>query len=219
MKTIYCISGLGADERAFSRLKIDPAYRLQVIPWLLPEDRETISDYARRMSAAITEKDPILLGLSFGGIMCTEIARIIPVKKIIIVSSIKTSEELPTWMKAVALLKLNKIMPLRSTRLTAPIQNRMLGVTDAEDIKIAEHYRKNADMRYVKWAVDQVLNWKNSWVHPAIYHIHGDNDKMFPIAKTKPTYTVRDAGHFMIMNKAGEVSTLINSILGTDSPC
>jgi len=213
MKTIYCISGLGADERAFSRLQIDPGYRLQVIPWILPLKNETIHDYAKRMSAAITEKDPILIGLSFGGIMCTEIARIIPVEKIIIVSSIKTSGELPGWMKAAAWLKLHKIVPLRSTKLTAPIQNHMLGVTDEEDKRIAEHYRKHADINYVKWAVDQVMNWKNDRVHPAIYHIHGDNDKLFPIGKTKPDYTVKDAGHFMIMNKAREVSELINRIL------
>jgi len=213
MKTIYCISGLGADERAFSRLQVDPGFRLQVIPWLLPRKNESIHDYAKRMSAAITEKDPVLIGLSFGGIMCTEIARIIPVEKIIIVSSIKTASGLPSWMKAAAWLKLHKIVPLKSTRLTAPIQNRMLGVTGEEDKRVAEHYRKTADINYVKWAVDQVMNWKNDWVHPAIYHIHGDNDKLFPIRKAKPDYTVKDAGHFMIMNRAGEVSELINRIL------
>lgn len=217
MKTLYCISGLGADERAFSRLKIDAGYRLQVIPWILPIKHETIQDYAKRMSISITEKKPVLLGLSFGGIMCSEIARLIPVEKIIIVSSIKTSAEIPSWMKAAAWLKLHKIVPLRSTKLTAPIQNRMLGVTDEEDKRIAEHYRKHADIKYVKWAVDQVMNWKNNWVHPAIYHIHGDNDKLFPIGKTKPDFTVKDAGHFMIMNKAGEVSDLINRILRQDS--
>ncbi|MBK7435096.1 MAG: alpha/beta hydrolase [Chitinophagaceae bacterium] len=186
---------------------------MKVIPWLQPLPKETISEYALRMSQPIVEKDPILIGLSFGGILCTEIAKLIPVEKIIIVSSIKTTEELPGWMKAVALLKLNKILPLRSTKLTAPIQNRMLGVSEPLDIKVAEDYRKNADPVYVNWAVDQVLNWKNAWVHPAIYHIHGDNDKMFPIKNTSPTYIIKDAGHFMIMNRAGEVSELINKIL------
>lgn len=213
MKTIYCISGLGADERAFSKLRLEKGYKLKVLPWLQPVEGETISQYAKRMSAVIEEKDPILMGLSFGGIMCTEIAKLMPVQKIIIISSIKKGEDLPGWMKAVAMLKLNKFMPLKSTKLSAPIQNRFLGVTNAEDLQVAQQYRKNADMKYVKWAVDQVLNWKNDWVHPAIYHIHGDNDKMFPIKKLQPDYTLKKAGHFMIMNRSAEVSECINTIL------
>ncbi len=213
LKTIYCISGLGADERAFSKLKIDPEYSLKVIPWLQPLPAETIEHYAARMSTAIEEKDPILIGLSFGGIMCTEIAKQVAVQKIILVSSIKTSKELPAWLKTVALLRLHKIMPLRSTRFSAPIQNRMLGVSTKEDLAVAQHYRKTADINYVKWAVNQVVNWKNSWVHPQIWHIHGDHDKMFPLKNIKPTHTLKDAGHFMIMNRAVEVSDCINSIL------
>jgi pimeloyl-ACP methyl ester carboxylesterase len=213
LKTIYCISGLGADERAFSKLKIAAGYNLKVIPWLQPLPAETIEHYAGRMSVAIEEKDPILIGLSFGGIMCTEIAKQVPVQRIILVSSIKTSNELPFWLKAVALLRLHKIIPLRSTRLSAPIQNRMLGVITKQDLETAQHYRKNADINYVKWAVHQVVNWKNNWVHPQIWHIHGDKDNMFPLKYTRPTHTLKGAGHFMIMNRAADVSDCINAIL------
>ncbi len=214
MNTIYCISGLGVDERAFSHLRID-GYRLQVIQWLEPIDRETLYHYAKRMREEIDTDNPILMGLSFGGMMCIEIAKQIPVSKIIIISSIKSSLELPTWMKTVAWLKLNKIIPVGSSKLTEPIQNRMLGISSREEKTIAAQYRKNANKKYVTWAVKQAINWKNDWEHPRIYHIHGDNDKMFPISKIKPTYTVKDAGHFMIMNRAEEVSECINDILKT----
>lgn len=93
------------------------------------------------------------------------------------------------------------------------MQNRFLGVTNEEDLKVARGYRQNADMEYVRWAVDQVVNWKNEWVHPSIYHIHGDNDKMFPINKIQADYVIKGAGHFMIMNRAAEVSDCINAIL------
>ena len=213
MRTVYCISGLGADERAFAKLKLLPGFRIQVLPWLSPEKDETIEHYATRMREPVTEENPVLMGLSFGGIMCTEIAKQIPVEKLIIISSIKTRDELPGWMKAVAMLRLNKFMPLRSSRMTEPLQNHFLGVTNEEDLKVARHYRKNADMKYVRWAVDQVVNWKNSLAHPSIYHIHGDNDKMFPIKKVKPDFTLKKGGHFMIMNRASEVSDCINAIL------
>jgi len=212
MKTIYCISGLGADERAFSKLKIN-GYTLKVIPWILPHKKETIAHYASRMRAGINEDNPVLMGLSFGGMLCTEIAKQIKVDKIIIISSIKLANELPLWMKTVAFFKLNKILPLRSTPLTQPIQNMMLGVQTAEEKSLVAGLRKEADLAYVEWAVHQAINWKNDWHHPRIYHIHGDKDHMFPIKHVKADYTIKNAGHFMIMNRADEVSACINDIL------
>ncbi len=215
MKTIYCISGLGADERAFSKLKIH-GYQLKVINWLIPQPNETITEYATRMRAGITEENPVLMGLSFGGMMCTEIAKQIPVSKIIIISSIKSSKELPLWMKTVARLKLNKIVPLKSSRLTQPIQNKMLGVQTDEEKALVAGFRREVDLPYTNWAVNQAINWKNQLQQPNIYHIHGDKDNMFPIKNIKADYTIKDGGHFMIMNKADEVSNCINTILLQD---
>jgi pimeloyl-ACP methyl ester carboxylesterase len=212
MKTIYCISGLGADERAFSKLVINN-YKLKVIKWLLPLPDETLQHYAERMRAGIDEEDPLLMGLSFGGMLCTEIAKQIPVKKIIIISSIKSSEERPVWMKTVATLRLNKILPMRSTIITQPFQNRMLGVSTKEEKELVSQFRKKADQPYTKWAVHQAINWKNDWKHPEIFHIHGDCDNLFPIKYIKPDFTIKKGGHFMIMNRADEVSSCINAIL------
>ncbi|MBL0183131.1 MAG: alpha/beta hydrolase [Chitinophagaceae bacterium] len=215
MKTIYCISGLGADEMAFSKLRVT-GYELKVIPWLIPEQNETIQQYAARMRADIKEEFPILMGLSFGGMICTEIAKQVPVKKLIIISSIKSSEELPTWMKAVAKLRLHKILPLGSSKLTEPIQNMMLGASSKEERQIASHYRKKVDISYTNWAVHEAINWKNDQEHPGTIHIHGDSDRMFPIKNIKPTFTIPNGSHFMIMNKAADISRCINSILQQD---
>ncbi len=212
MKTIYCISGLGADEKAFAKLEVK-GYELKFIHWLLPLPKESLSAYATRMRSAIHEENPMLMGLSFGGMVCTEIAKQVPVKKIILISSVKSSDELPLWMKTVATLKLHKIIPLRSTKLTEPFQNRFLGVTSDEDKAVAANYRRGVNINYINWAVNQALNWKNNWQHPDICHIHGDNDKMFPIKNIRATFTIKNGGHFMIMNKAKEVSSYINAVL------
>jgi pimeloyl-ACP methyl ester carboxylesterase len=214
MKTIYCISGLGADERAFSRLQVT-GYNLQVIAWLRPLPNETITQYATRMSEGIAVNEPIILmGLSFGGFICTEIAKQLDVKKIIIISSIKQKIELPSWMRLAGYLKINKIVPVRqSFKITEPIQNKILGVNTAEEKMMINELRRNADKIYTKWAVNQVINWKNNWLHPAIFHIHGDKDYMFPIKTIKANYIVKNGGHFMIMNRAEEVSQHINHAL------
>ncbi len=212
MKTIYCISGLGADERAFAKLTIE-GYNLVVIQWLMPLADETITHYAERMRQEIKDENPILMGLSFGGMICIEISKQIPVKTIILISSIKSAKELPFWMRTVATLKLNKIVPLKSTRLTQPIQNKMLGIESDEEKVLVQSLRTAVDLPYTNWAVNQAINWKNNWLHPNIFHIHGDNDNMFPIKNIKADFTVKNGGHFMIMNRAAEVSAFINNVL------
>ncbi len=212
MKTIYCISGLGADERAFSRLKVE-GYHLICLPWLTPLPKENITEYATRMSKGITAENPILMGLSFGGMMSIEISKLIPVEKIILISSIKSNKEMPKWMRLAGSLKLNRILPMRSSRLTEPIQNRFIGITLPDEIELVRSYRKNAPQVYMDWAINEVLNWRNDLQPSPIYHVHGDADKIFPLDKLTPNYIIKDGGHFMIMNKAEEVNAALQKIL------
>jgi len=212
VKIIYCISGLGADERAFSRLQF-AGYQFVFLPWLTPLPAESITDYASRMRKDITTENPILMGLSFGGMMSIEIAKQLPVEKIILISSIKSDKELPQWMKVAGALQLNKLLPMRSFKLTEPIQNKMLGIRTAEEIELVRSYRRNAPQVYMNWAINQVLNWRNSWQHPNLFHVHGDADNIFPIQNVAPTHIINGGGHFMIMNKAVEVVAAVQNIL------
>ena len=212
MKTIYCISGLGADERAFSRLKVE-GYEFTCLPWLTPLPKETIQEYAARMSISIIVENPILMGLSFGGMMSIEISKLISVEKVILISSIKSGKELPGWMKLAGSLKLNRIFPMRSYKLTEPIQNRFIGISEPDEIEMVKAYRKNAPQVYVDWAINEVLNWRNDWQPSAIYHVHGDADRIFPVYNLSPTFTIKGGGHFMIMNKFVEVNEALFKIL------
>jgi pimeloyl-ACP methyl ester carboxylesterase len=214
-KIIYCISGLGADERAFSKINVD-GYQLKVIPWLIPLVNETLQQYATRMRSSIDVENPILMGLSFGGMVSIEIAKQIPVKKIILISSIKNKNELPSWMKLVAKLKLNKIFPLKSTKLTAPIQNKILGISTNDEKKLVYSLRKNANQVYINWAVNEAINWKNEQIPTQIFHLHGNADKMFPIKKINADIIINNGGHFMIMNKAAEISKHLQQIVNSN---
>lgn len=212
MKSIYCISGLGADERAFAALHIT-GHKFVHLPWVLPDKKESIADYAKRMSEKITDENPILMGLSFGGMMCIEIAKLIAVEKVIIISSIKSRAELPTWMRTAGKIKLNKLLPLRPFKILEPYQNKRLGVKTKEEKHMVRHFRKNTPQIYTNWAINQILNWKNDWQPEKIFHIHGDSDKLFPIDKVKPNHIVKGGTHFMIIHKSEEVSRFINEVI------
>lgn len=210
--TIYCISGLGADEKIFAKLQLK-GYDLKYIPWLQPNKNEKIDEYAKRMALAIHDDAPILLGVSFGGMMGIEIARLMPVKKLFIVSSIKSVKEMPAWMRWAGSLKLNKIVPLRSYKLIDKIGIDRLGVTTKEERELVRNYRKNVDLRYLDWAIQQIVKWKNNWQPDHIVHIHGNKDKIFPVKRISGGHIIKNGTHLMIYNRADEISRLIEQEL------
>ena len=80
---IFIFSGLGADHRVFHKMnfqEFEPVF----IHWLEPLPKETIEAYALRISRQITESKPIVLGISFGGIMAIEVSKLLPFQKLIL---------------------------------------------------------------------------------------------------------------------------------------
>lgn len=212
MKHIYCISGFGADERVFSKLDFREN-EVHFLPWINPQKNETIKAYAKRMSEGIKHNDPIILGLSFGGIMSIEIAKLVSIGKIILISSIKTFHEMPLWMRLTGKLKLDKAVPLKTFKVIEPIENYNLGIENKDELKLVQEYRTTISRQYTNWATHQIVNWKNEWIPPSLVHIHGGRDHIFPIKNIKADYIIPSGGHFMIMNRAAEVNAVIETIL------
>ncbi len=210
LPAIYCIPGLGADERIFTRLQLRN-YRLLPVNWLKPGKKETLRDYAARMAELITDPEPLLLGVSFGGIVSIEIARLRPVRKLVLISSVKSRQELPLWMRAAGRLRLHQVFPMRHNRLTEKIANRRLGVTTEEERLFANAYRDMADQGYVSWSVDKILGWQNDWIPPRVMHIHGDEDRIFPVKNIRDHKIIPGGTHLMIMSKAEEISKLLDA--------
>ena len=102
---------------------------------------------------------------------------------------------------------------MRAYKILEPIQNRILGVSTPDEKAMIRNYRRKEHIVYTNWAVNEAINWRNNWQPPELFHIHGDNDKLFPIKNITPTHIVEGGGHFMIMNKAEEVSRFINLVL------
>ena len=211
-KTIYCISGLGADEKIFRNLSMNGT-QLEYISWLKPLEGERIQAYASRMASSISHSDPVLLGVSFGGMIGIEIAKQMKLEKLIIISCIKSANELPRWMRVAGKMKLNKFLPTRSYKFTEKIDNNRIGVTTEEEREMVKAYRRAADPYQLEWSINEVLNWKNDWQPENMMHIHGDMDKIFPMKNTKPTHIIKEGTHMIIYNRAAEISKLIEEAI------
>jgi len=217
-ENIYCLSGLGADQRIFKNLRI-PNTDLLHLDWLIPQEKvESLEAYAKRIASNIKHENPVLMGVSFGGMMAIEIAKLIPVKAVILISSVKSASELPMWMKilgkcrAEALLPSVQLKSIKPLKVIRPIQNYFLGATSPDAIEIANDFRDNVDPLYLKWSVRQIFNWRNDWKPPQIFHLHGDNDKLFPLKNVKPTHVISKGGHFMVMSHCDEINEIVGQI-------
>jgi pimeloyl-ACP methyl ester carboxylesterase len=209
---IYCLSGLGADKVVFAKFDFGNN-EVHYIDWEIPEKKESISTYALKLSRQIHHEKPVLIGLSFGGMMSIEIAKIIPVQLVILISSIKSVHELPYWMRLCGKLYLDKLFPMRSFKLIEPLENYNLGVETQEERDMVNAYRKNINRTYSDWAINKVLNWNNECKPDNLINIHCYCDRILPIKKIKADHIIPNSGHFMIMNRAVLVNDLVKSIL------
>ncbi len=206
---IYCISGLGADEQVFSKLQL-PGTELIFLKWLIPHKEELISSYAKRMFEQVKDESPVMIGVSFGGIICIEIANLFPVQKLFLISTIKTKYERPLWMEGMVRLQLNQLINPNFSIVFYPIEDFFLGANKKEEKKLTASFRKNTDSFYLKWSIAQIVNWKNVTIPPNITHIHGTKDRIFPCRKVQADHLIHQGSHFMIYSKADEISSIIN---------
>ena len=103
---------MAASPKIFELIKFPEQFDIYNLSWIPPFKNEKLSDYALRMSKKINVKKPILIGVSFGGILVQEISKIIECEKLIIVSSIKSKSELPIHMKMANRTKVHNLLPL-----------------------------------------------------------------------------------------------------------
>ena len=118
-------------------------------------------------------------------------------------------------MRLTGKLRINKLVPIKNYKFTEPYRNYRLGITTKEEIELVNGYRTKADMNQIKWSIHQILNWQSTTCPAAVFHIHGEKDKMFPITKIKPTHIIKGGTHMMIINKKEEISHCIQDILKT----
>ena len=213
LKDIYCVSGLGADERVFQKLKFE-GYQPIHIRWVEPENQESIADYAKRLSKQIKSESPILIGLSFGGIIAVEIAKQIDTEKVILISSTKKQKEVPFYFKIFRWLPIHRVIPARVMlwfgRLLA---SWFFSLETLAERKLFRAILLDTDAKFMKWAIDRVVTWRNELIPDNIYHIHGESDRIFPSKFVHEDFEVKKGGHFMIMNQAEYISQLIQKII------
>lgn len=207
---IYFISGLGADRRVFKNLLFPSEYELIYLDWITPELNESLEHYAQRLAQGIDTTTPFyLIGLSFGGMLSTEIAKMLKPIHTYIISSIPIYSELPGYYRVAGALKLHQVISLNIAKRSSPLMYRMFGLTTQQEKHLLDQIIADADLHFLKWALGSILAWKNIIKPANLTHIHGTADNILPIKYTQPDIVINGGGHLMVYSHAIEISGMI----------
>ncbi len=195
--------GLAASSTIFENIQLpEDQFEMHFLEWILPNEHEKIEQYALRMTQKIKHENPVLIGVSFGGVLVQEMAKIIQTNKVIIISSVKTNKEFPSRFKIARNTKAYKLIP---TQLLADIEKLVKYAFGdnivAKRLKLYEKYLSVRDKHYLDWAIETILCWNQKEINEAVIHIHGDADEVFPIKHIRKCIVVKGGTHIMILNK------------------
>lgn len=202
---IYAISGLGADERALGKLALD--CDMQVLPWLKPDKNEDLVHYARRMSEQIDQTEPYgLLGLSFGGMVAVEMSKFLNNRFTILLSTAEVYTETPKLHRTAT--QIVRWLPASWCNPPNVFVDWFFG---AKDVKLLNAILDDTDPFFLKWAFLKVHSWRNKDRISNVLKVQGEKDMVFPARMSANSVHVKDGRHFMVVDKAREVSEIINT--------
>ena len=135
------------------------------------------------MSERVKHKNPVLIGVSFGGVLVQEMAKHIDCKKIIIISSVKSNRELPKHMKLAKLTNAHKLLPTKWITNIETFAAFVFGKGMQLRIENYQRYLSERDPEYLNWAIDRLVNWNRCIPIPGIIHIHGSTRLSFSFKK------------------------------------
>ena len=210
---VYFISGLAADSRVFHHIRL-PGHCVPVyLEWIAPFRDESLAHYASRLAAGIDTSQPFaLIGLSMGGMMATEIARLHKPVALILISSIPASKHLPFYFKWARVIRMHKLIPVRLVK-TASTWKRVFTNESAENKEILRAIIRDSNDQFIHWAMNAILSWRGDSLPGPYIHIHGTRDEVLPIRFTMPTHVIEGGDHLMIMNKPAAINHLLKEIL------
>lgn len=199
---VYLMPGMAANPIIFEHIQLtEDRFKIHWLEWIIPYDNESIADYAQRMCEFIKYENIVLLGVSFGGVLVQEMSKHVEVRKLIIVSSVKSMDELPKHMLLAKRTKAYKLVPTRLASNVDAFAKYAFGNNVTKRMELYKKYLSVTDNRYLSWAIEQMVCWKQKTYNPDIVHIHGDNDSVFPIKNISNCITLKHGTHIMIINK------------------
>ncbi|MDB5156903.1 MAG: alpha/beta fold hydrolase [Mucilaginibacter sp.] len=213
MSKIFLIAGLGADTRIYNNIDLGDN---EVVPvdWIEPNKSDTLTTYAQKLiHQYFITANSIVIGNSLGGMLAIEIAKQVKLNKVILISSIKTVNEAPWYFKFFKVVPLQHLLPGGLLVNLGTLIKPIFGHMNTGDAWLFNDMLKKSSPKFIKWAVNAVLDWKNETIPANVYHIVGDSDNVFNYKRINNATVIKGGTHIMIFDKAKQINKLLKDIL------
>ena len=216
--TNYFISGIASDYRAFLP-QYEAIENAVYLPFPRHESKDTMNSYAQKFVPLINQNEPFnIIAHSMGGIITMELIKYVTPQKIILLSTVKSRDEMPAKLTHMKYTNAHKLLPGRGfigfIQLGSLFKREVLKVPGMR--RLAVSMAKSNDPSFLYWCVDAIIKWKGKEDYRKdIIHIHGTKDEMFPYRNISNAIPVEGGSHSMLLIQHKEVNHLLAENLNT----
>lgn len=213
MNKIYLISGIGCNGEVFNRISPPDGYTMQVVEWIEPNANESKKDYLYRMFDTIEVDDTdVLLGVSLGGIAVQYLYEIFPsVRKIVLISTARSSDEMSTLLKLMKKIKIPRWIPSFILTSSYTYSYVVMGSIKKRHREMIGKFMGGFSSAYFRMAASMALDMEEACI-PAdkVLRIHGRRDALFPLSYIKtPSYIIEGATHLAVYTHSREINDIL----------
>src|SRR5688572_32150549 len=144
-----------------------------------------------------------------------EISKLIPVQKVILISSATSVAAIPTSFKFLARLGIQRFLPPSLLKKPNEMLYWLFGVTLNEHKALLAAIIHDTDEIFLSWALTSIATWKNNYYANHVVQIHGTNDKILSLQTAD--YRIEGGGHLMIVTRANEISAILRIVLKNEN--
>lgn len=216
MNKLYLISGLGADSRAFEKIEQFKGYQNVFLDWIPNLPNESFKGYVLRLIKGydIKEND-VILGLSFGGLAAIEVAKLTPIKKVILLSSFKDIKGLKPHLQFLLNLRLYNLIPNYKLKLFDKLAVKGFGNVSKEAKEGLMEMMRDTSPELIKWSLKQIR--KSKYIDKQSFkliNVLGTKDELVQKWKlSKNNFFINNGGHLMVYENAEKINEVLKTIL------
>jgi len=186
-----------------------------MVQWLKNQPNESLLNYTQRIIDAYNiSSEDIIVGLSFGGLIAQQIAEILNLDYVILISSFRTKDDLNTLFNKGLKFKLHKLMPEVKSKIISEIVANFLNSGTAKSKPVLKKMIESTDMKLMKWSLEKIFE-QNKELCPNVikYNLIGNKDMIMKPWQNETSFLIEGGSHFMVFDKANEITEIISEIV------
>ena len=193
-------------------------YELVLLDWPKVDVKEGFSSFVAKVNTLLphSETSVNLLGVSMGGMIAQEVAKLRKLGVLILVSSVYGASQLPFYFQLGRFTPFYKLVNKQSHQLGANFLSLFFGRMQPAIKKVFVDMYLSADVSFVRWAIREIPRWKLRGVATSrLIHLVGSRDLIFPLFlyDSSKVHIVNGGGHNMIMTHASVINKYLEQEL------